>query len=453
MTQPVAATRFRRAALLLACWAALLTPGVAPQTTALADEGDVWTLQDINLNTEGVGLHPSVTIASQQMDSAGGFIEFNLGGDNHWQSCPGGSERVRFSWHFASDVFQLTEGGTTTVTVSGEPLGAQAPCTGGLATRARITASGTKGGSPSIAPAILAQVDADRTFAVNDIIADRFAAASGAEGSRTSTTRYIRLDAYGIRGELRHAYFIVQFDFFGGGVIQAAYIYRHGTETPMTPPPTLPPKKPPVGGETACGFALGADIAAKWQQMGGEAGILGCPQKAEDEAGVSPAGTTGRYVLLDGGVIIWHRSGARAGQTFEVNGCIATLYQSMGGTNSWLGFPVSDEYDVPGGRRSDFEGGYITWDGATFGCTAHRDGAARFTMDADVDMPGGDYANFDLQSPDPALCRDTCAAQKMCVAYTFVKPGIQSPAARCWLKSIDPGTAYASDCCVSGVQQ
>jgi hypothetical protein len=55
---------------------------------------------------------------------------------------------VRFSWRFANDVFQLTEGGETTVILSGEPLRVAAPCTGGLATRARITASGTKGGQP-----------------------------------------------------------------------------------------------------------------------------------------------------------------------------------------------------------------------------------------------------------------------------------------------------------------
>lgn len=441
----IAASGFRRALLLMACWAGLLAPGIAPPTPALADQGDIWTLQEINPNTVGMGLHPSVTMANQQMDSAGGFIEFNLSGNNHWQSCPGGSERIRFSWHFTSDVSQLTEGGETTVVVSGEPLHVAAPCTGELAARARITASGTKGGSPTIAPKWLEIIDTDRTFAVRDFIDDRFAVASGANGSRTSTTRYIHLDAYGIRRDLHYAYFLIQFDFHGGGGMQVAYIYRHGTETPM---------QPPVPGETACGgFTLGADIAAKWQQMGGQSGTLGCPQKAEDEAGVSPAGTTGRYVLFNGGVIIWHRSGPRAGQTFEVHGCIATLYQNMGGTNSWLGFPVSDEYDSPGGRRSDFEGGYITWNAATGGCTAHRDGSAGFTMDDNIDIPGGDFANFDLPSDNPALCRDACAADNMCVAYTFVRAGIQGPAPRCWLKSSNPGTAHANNCCVSGARQ
>lgn len=30
-----------------------------------------------------------------------------------------------------------------------------------------------------------------------------------------------------------------------------------------------------------------------------------------------------------------------------------------------MGFPVSDEYDVPAGRQSDFQGGSVRWDAAT----------------------------------------------------------------------------------------
>jgi hypothetical protein len=66
----------------------------------------------------------------------------------------------------------------------------------------------------------------------------------------------------------------------------------------------------------------------------------------------------------------WHGTGPRAGQAFEVHGCIFKLYQSLGGTGSWLGFPISDEYDVEGGRRSDFENGFIFWNAQTRVCQA-----------------------------------------------------------------------------------
>ncbi len=41
-------------------------------------------------------------------------------------------------------------------------------------------------------------------------------------------------------------------------------------------------------------------------------------------------------------------------------------------SNSWLGFPISDEFSVRGGKQSNFEGGYIYWQAGTRRTTAHR---------------------------------------------------------------------------------
>ncbi|MEK7866080.1 MAG: hypothetical protein AAB434_05310 [Planctomycetota bacterium] len=51
------------------------------------------------------------------------------------------------------------------------------------------------------------------------------------------------------------------------------------------------------------------------------------------------------------------------------------MYQQGGGTGSWLGFPLSDEYAIQGGRRSDFEGGYVVWNATTGGTQAYAWGA------------------------------------------------------------------------------
>ncbi|MGD9915577.1 MAG: PAN domain-containing protein, partial [Rhizobiaceae bacterium] len=204
---------------------------------------------------------------------------------------------------------------------------------------------------------------------------------------------------------------------------------------------------PPVAG--SCGFNLGSGILAKWLQTGGEAGFLGCPTGDEAEAGRSPAGTGGRYALFKGGVIVWHGTGQRAGAAYEVHGCIGSLYQGMNGTNSFLGFPVSDEYDTGGGRRSDFEGGYIVWNAATGVCNAHRNGNVTFTYERNTDRPGLDYRHFELAQDNAALCRDACAAEDQCTAYTYVRAGAQGASAMCWLKSAVP-PELPSDCCVSG---
>jgi hypothetical protein len=46
----------------------------------------------------------------------------------------------------------------------------------------------------------------------------------------------------------------------------------------------------------------------------------------------------------------------------EVHGAIRDLWASMGWEQSWLGYPISDEQDAPGGGRiSYFQGGSISW--------------------------------------------------------------------------------------------
>jgi hypothetical protein len=77
---------------------------------------------------------------------------------------------------------------------------------------------------------------------------------------------------------------------------------------------------------------------------------------------------------------------------------------------------------------------------------------ANVTVESDTDRPGSDYRNFDLPQPGHQACLDACAGEPSCVAYTYVKPGIQAPNARCWLKSSVP-TPIQSACCVSGIKQ
>ena len=57
-----------------------------------------------------------------------------------------------------------------------------------------------------------------------------------------------------------------------------------------------------------------------------------------------------------------------------------------------------------------------------------------------MNMPGSDIASFDLNEPDPGLCRQACDARSDCRAWTFVIAGVQGPAARCWLKNSVPAS-------------
>jgi hypothetical protein len=73
------------------------------------------------------------------------------------------------------------------------------------------------------------------------------------------------------------------------------------------------------------------------------------------------------------------------------------------------------------------------------------------TFEMNQNRSGMDYRNFDLAVADPRQCQQACQAEGRCQAWTYVNPGVQRPAAHCWLKGGVP-PAHASPCCVSGTK-
>jgi uncharacterized protein with LGFP repeats len=95
------------------------------------------------------------------------------------------------------------------------------------------------------------------------------------------------------------------------------------------------------------------DIRLHYGKLGGPRGFLRYP--ATDETGC-PDGV-GRFNHFEGGSIYWTPSiGAH-----EVHGAIRELWASQGWERGPLGYPESDEFDIPGGRASQFERGRIEW--------------------------------------------------------------------------------------------
>jgi uncharacterized protein with LGFP repeats len=94
-----------------------------------------------------------------------------------------------------------------------------------------------------------------------------------------------------------------------------------------------------------------------WTSMGWERGPLGYPLTSESVT----FDQIGRYSHFQHGSVFWHPLiGAH-----EVRGAIRHRWASMGWERGRLGYPTSNEYSVPGGRRSDFQFGSIVWDAAT----------------------------------------------------------------------------------------
>ena len=104
-------------------------------------------------------------------------------------------------------------------------------------------------------------------------------------------------------------------------------------------------------------FEVHGAIRDAWAALGWERGPLGYPLSNETK---TPDGI-GRFSVFQRGSIYWPpQTGAH-----EVRGRIREAWAETGWETGPLGYPVSDEYDVPGGRRSDFQRGHIVWNAAT----------------------------------------------------------------------------------------
>jgi hypothetical protein len=78
-------------------------------------------------------------------------------------------------------------------------------------------------------------------------------------------------------------------------------------------------------------------------------------------------------------------------------------------------------------------------------------GSLAAAMESNTDRPGSDYNNYDLSSPDPALCQNDCLNDPKCKAWTYVRPNITGPKAHCWLKNAVPNPVPNPDC-TSGIK-
>lgn len=103
-------------------------------------------------------------------------------------------------------------------------------------------------------------------------------------------------------------------------------------------------------------FAIYGEIRNKWASLGWENSFLGYPLTDEFPA----AGGLGRCNHFQNGSIYWTPgTGAH-----EVHGSIRDKWDALGGTFSFLGYPVSDEINTvapAGGRVSNFQRGFIVW--------------------------------------------------------------------------------------------
>ncbi|WP_414942940.1 PQQ-dependent sugar dehydrogenase [Amycolatopsis sp. cmx-11-32] len=108
-------------------------------------------------------------------------------------------------------------------------------------------------------------------------------------------------------------------------------------------------------------FELHGSIRDRYKAIGWEAN-MGYPITDE----LWTPGNTGKYNHFRQGGFdhsIYWRWGTN--EAWEVKGAIRLRWRDLGWQTSYLGFPISGEYNTPTGKRSDFQNGYITYNGST----------------------------------------------------------------------------------------
>lgn len=66
--------------------------------------------------------------------------------------------------------------------------------------------------------------------------------------------------------------------------------------------------------------------------------------------------------------------------------------------------------------------------------------------------PGDNFREFEMNQPDPALCKEACENLRDCAAFTYTRPGYDGEQARCALTTAVNPQVSDQDCCISGTK-
>ncbi|PXX68744.1 LGFP repeat-containing protein [Nocardia tenerifensis] len=142
----------------------------------------------------------------------------------------------------------------------------------------------------------------------------------------------------------------------------AATVTSSVLQTTTVPMGTTEQRTPGAAEETKIATQRGditvsGSILDKYVASGGPSGALGAPLEAQEDGP-----DDGKYQDFVGGTIYK----AKDSDAHIVWGEIRKAWEDNGGAKGKLGYPISDEKDIAGGKESDFTGGTITWvDGKT----------------------------------------------------------------------------------------
>src|SRR5688572_24689147 len=126
---------------------------------AAQEKGTDWTLERVGV-FNGMGAYAQ--IASERYDAAGGAVEVNLDGRNAG-ICPGGAEKIRFTWSFGKDATNIDASGISAV-LEASQLSTSGGCRSELSGRTSMIFRGSAGVGGPFSETEVRQFDLDRFY-------------------------------------------------------------------------------------------------------------------------------------------------------------------------------------------------------------------------------------------------------------------------------------------------
>ncbi len=134
-------------------------------------------------------------------------------------------------------------------------------------------------------------------------------------------------------------------------------------------------------------------VLAKYESVGGPEGDLGFPITGEQDGGLAPSSRISTFAAADKPVIFWTPDHG----AFIVRGAMNAAWEKLGGATGELGAPVADQTQNGDVITQRFSGGAISWDTATKKFSTEPAGLAPQLVGLEV--PGADAP---AQTPPPS---------------------------------------------------
>jgi len=200
-----------------------------PVTTAPRPAVDgTWKLDHIRVINSMDG--SVATITSERYDATGGSVDIQISGNVLGGTCPGGFEKLRFTWQFEQNVSRVVNGGAVSANLDARQIGKSQKCGDEIAWRSYMSLYPSAGVRSPLPDDVTRQMDGERFHGPNGF---RAAASQGTNNGIGN----IRVNTHANRDQIPYAYFAITIfspTASGGGILRYAYVFENRSNSGTT---------------------------------------------------------------------------------------------------------------------------------------------------------------------------------------------------------------------------